>query len=269
MDDDKEALRVVEVTANSERKTGFEASNLRGRKLQRTLTAALLVAVIVIGSAAVYQQQQIATLSSTISDLQNTGVSLTQNIASLKAEEGIIVTCEDFEIRPQDVNISTLRVLVMPAGGTASICVRYTALHEVDGGSNALLPYAVVDLARVTSTCIPCGAVHSILVNSTGTHSVMVQPNVYSLTVLYTITAPENSTGFYGLFWSRDTCGALPLAVNTNAYAGHLQLNASDFANFPTVINCTPVTISAVSISMVRGVTAQYVKCGLPTCVPT
>ncbi len=267
-EDGKEAIRMMEVTVKSEGKLVRDGTHLRGRSVERMLTAALLVAVLVIGSGAVYQQQQIANLSSSISSLQNRNVSLTQNVTSLRADEGIIVTCEASpQIRPQDVNISTRIVLVMPAGGTANFCVSYTALHEVYGGSNALLP-DVVDLARVTSSCISCGAIHSILVNSTGTHSIMVAPLIDSLTVMYRISTPENSTGFYALWWSGKTCGFLTLVVSTNAYSGRVRLNASDFANFSWLRSgCPAITISAVSITMVRGVTAQYVKCDLPTCV--
>ena len=242
-DDGREAIRVL--TSTSEGKGGPGA---HFRFVQpvwtKALVAVLLIAVVLLAGVAVYQQETMSPRSTTV-------------VASPQPCPGVLAWSSDS-------NQSTTPVLLMRANTTADACVTYQTWWQGnpnynftgDGGRPSgtwvFLPFTVVWHCPYYF-CPP---------NMPGAFRVSVSPasvnyTVFTdyVTVLYTITASANSTGYYSESVPYGACSSMPMAVGIPAS----EINASDFGSSYQSSCGLLLPFSPVSVSVV-GMTVTEIK---------
>ncbi len=160
---------------------------------------------------------------------------------------------------------SGVPVLLMQANSTAYICVVYQSSWQGNPANFPNLgPPLFVDgiyrfgLSTSKGHCAPTAG-GGTACTSTNSNSFMIsalpsfiQPTATTdhVSVLYTITALGNSTGFYDSSAPFDSCGGMPMAVGYTAS----QINATDFAQ-RTIPSCpflffTPYSVSVSDMSV-------------------
>jgi hypothetical protein len=118
-------------------------------------------------------------------------------------------------------------VLMMQTSSTAYACVTYQSLYSgPEAGFQGALPlafsFSLSVCHKIGQTGIECSASHA-LSGSAFPSQVTLTPSMSNFTVVYTVTVPAGSTGFYDS--TGDTAWGYPLAVGYQ----NSQLNASDF----------------------------------------
>lgn len=186
------------------------------------------------------------------------------------------------------IDASQNSVLLMRPGSIGYICVIYEPnyqYHYYQRYMYSILPRAPVTPGRgedvwnfslhifnikftrengsVTLEC--CIVSNSFRINASPS-SIQIYRGMGNVTVLYTVEALANSTGFYDGSAPYDGCKAMPMAVGYSAS----QVNASDFAPVPIFIEGMPCVVGSaffpVSVS-ISGMAVTYIE--LSRLVPT
>jgi len=212
------------------------------------LAAAIIIAAVVVGAGIV-----------ATSFLTSTTV--TKTITT-----GFIYPCsEQVWSASHNANISTVPVLLMHPSSTAYICVTY----ESAWGGNAT-KYTTQDSSTYrfgllihsyqcdSGAAAGCTGGWSIVLNhnfqiSATPNLIQPVPETNFVTVVYTVQALSNSTGFYESA-PFDYCNSMPMAVGYTAS----QVNASDFGGFSLGLGCIYVPFIPSSVS-IGGMNVTYI----------
>jgi hypothetical protein len=217
------------------------------------LAAAVVMAAVVIGAAII------------ASSYLGTATTVTKTVTT-----GLILPCSDQVWSTSSSYDSAVPVLLMRPGSTAFICVTYQSAWE--GNSSQYTSQDgkfdhVFSLYITTNQCVSGATENGCTGGWTPTisHSFRIEgspdliqptPDTNYVTVVYTVTALSNATGFYDNSAPYGYCGAMPMAVG---YAAS-QVNASDFPGYllPWYLLCIYVLFTPTSVS-VGGMNVTYV----------
>ncbi len=187
-----------------------------------------------------------------------------QSTRTVTQTETQIEPCNGQLVWSVNSNLTGVPVLLMQPNSTAYVCVTYQSSWHGDPASFPSQPFAN-DTYRfgLTITKEQCTTAAGVTAcTGTASHSFVISAFPSSIkptgstnfiSVLYTITALGNSTGFYDDSAPFEYCEGMPMAVG---YAAS-QVNASDFA--PRIIHpCAIQFFPPYSVS-VTGMSFAYI----------
>ncbi len=194
------------------------------------LATVSMVAIVLI--IAVFGAYFVSTIPSTSS----VSSSLTSTIAT--STTGISPACNESVYNSNTTStLKNVPVLVMQPGSTAYICVTYQSAWQGNSTQyhsqyfqNDTYQFA---LSVSREDCVSSdggtsctGIISHSFATSASPSSITPSPTTNYVSVVYTITALANSTGFYDRSAPYDYCTGMPMAVGYSPS----QINASDFA---------------------------------------
>jgi hypothetical protein len=148
---------------------------------------------------------------------------------------------------------SLVPVLLMQPNATGYICVTYQSVNG--SSSNNANPLGGWGISK--ADCSAPGACvyfpsYSFNINNTILNSALPfvgNATVNYVSIIYSVRALGNSTGFYDQSAPLQHCGSMPLAVGYSAS----QLNASDFPGYinPGLLNCPPIQYVPVEVGVI------------------
>ena len=241
-DDGREAIRVLTLT--SEGKGGSGAHFRLGQPVwTKALVAVLLIAVVLLAGVVVYQQETMPPRGTTV-------------VTSPQPCPGVLAWSSGS-------NQSTTPVLLMQPNTTAVACITYqtwwqgnpnynfTGAGGRPSGTWVFYPFSVAN-EKCSPSPIGCRPVVSNAFRiSVSPASVNYSVFTDYVTVLYTITAFANSTGYYGYSVPFGTCAAMPLVVGHSAS----EINDSVFGPLfygtcGLLLPFYPVSVSVVGMTV-------------------
>jgi len=237
-DDGREAIRVLTLTSEGKGGSGAH-SRLSQPAWTKALVAVLLVAVVLLAGVVVHQQE-------TMSPRGTTAVAPPQ-------------PCPGVLAWSIDSNQSTTPVLLMQPNTTADACVTYQTWWQGNpnynftgslgrpAGTWVFYPFSVAN-EQCSPSPYGCGPIisHAFRI-SVSPASVNYSVFTDYVTVLYTITALANSTGYYSNSVPYYACSSMPLAVGHSSS----EINASDFGPFISGSCGIQLPLYPVSVSVV------------------
>ena len=207
------------------------------------MVAVLLVAVVFLAGVVAYQQETMSPRGTTI-------------VAPPQPCPGVLAWSSGS-------NQSTTPVLLMQPNTTADACITYQTWWQGNpnynftgslgrpSGTWVFYPFSGAN-ERCSPSPIGCGPVVSNAFRiSVSPASVNYSVFTDYVTVLYTITALANSTGYYSNSVPYQTCSSMPLAVGHPAS----EINASDFGpliygSCGLLLPLYPVSVSVVGMTV-------------------
>jgi hypothetical protein len=148
---------------------------------------------------------------------------------------------------------SLVPVLLMQPNETGYICVTYQSVNG--SSSNNANPLSGWGISK--ADCGAAGACvyvpsYSFNIDKTIVNSTLPfvgNATVQYVSIIYSVRALGNSTGFYDQSAPLQHCDSLPLAVGYSAS----QLNASDFPGFinPELLNCPLIQYAPVEVGVI------------------
>jgi hypothetical protein len=225
--------------------------------MRNGVVAALLVVVVALGAGAGY-------LVGASTQVARTASTTTVTTTLLQPCAGQVVW---------DVNSSSslVPVLLMQPNSTAYACVTYQTwwkgnASEITNSSLSqftglwrFYPFTVSNYVCTTqgqAGYVSCGPdVSNAFRTSIFPSSVQITEYTNYVTVLYTVTALSNSTGYYSNSVPYEYCTSMPMAVGHPAS----EVNGSDFGPLMSNFACPFVALSPVSVS-VSGIGVVYLK---------
>ncbi len=225
------------------------------------LAAAIIIAAVLV-SATLY-----ATLGPAETTVTNASTSTSTATTTVTTFSAVYQPCTTQAYgEPSTSSLSShVPVLLMSPGTTAEVCVVYQASWVFNdnpdtfgNGSYTFYPFIV---AKYPGCSGPTGGTACEQTIYRGFNiraspsSVQMSPSTDYVTVVYTITAPSNSTGFYDQsapWWG--VCATMPMAVGYSA----AQVNSSDFGE-PPLHSCLAEPFVAVA-EYVTNMNVTYVS---------
>lgn len=226
------------------------------------VSAVLLIAVIIVVGFGVY-------LNNTFSTTTVTTVTSTSSVSSSIASTGTNTT----EVTPAcnenvynsltNLSMENVPVLLMKPGSTGYICVTYQSAWQGNSTQFNNLHFQNETYGFTLSVgkedCVTGGGMTScskIISNSftinASPSSITPMSSTNYVSVVYTITALGNSTGFYDRSAPYEYCSGMPMAVGYSSS----QVNASDF-NTPMIVPCALLPFDPIGVS-VGGMNVMY-----------
>src|SRR5581483_4121687 len=159
-------------------------------------------------------------------------------------------------------------IFLMKPGTTAKLCVTYTGISSGQPYSGKVYSQVVGDIGtkNVTITPHPADITDKDYYFATAFNSLQ---NKHSFNVIYDISAPVNSRGFYGL-WPLGVCPGLPLAIGYAAneinYSRDFPWTSGRFFGCSGFIDYKIVGLSGIEVSYVTNQTKSnigYEKTGI------
>lgn len=242
-DDGREALRVLNTISVGGSPGGAGRLSLWSGRWTKPFIASLLILVIVLSGVAIYQAQ--------------TGPTTILRTATIS----VPVPCSGQVVWSSNSNSSEVPVLLMQPNTTAYACVTYqtywmgnsaynfTGSFGIPSGTFTFAPFDVSNEACTEGYgCYPIVS-NSFEVNVVPTS---VQLNIYTnyVSVIYTVRALANSTGYYSNSVPYLACFSMPMALGHSA----ANVNRSDFG--PIIPSCGifqpmyPVLVTVVGMGV-------------------
>lgn len=248
-DDGREALRVLSATTMGGSQGGARHLSLWNGRWTKPLIASLLIVVVILSGVAIYQEE-----TGAMTIYRTTTVS-------------VPVPCAGQVVWSSSSNSSEVPVLLMQPNTTAYACVTYQTYWMGNPGYNFTGGFGV---PSGTYTFHPFGVSNESCTKGYGCYPVVsnsfevnvvptsIQMNVYTnyVTVIYTVRALANSTGYYSNSVPYMACSSMPIAVGHPAES----VNSSDFGPIISPPSCgifQPMYPVLVSIS---GMNATYLR---------
>lgn len=248
-DEGREALRVFGTTSGGGAPRASRRLSLWNDTWNRPLIASLLVIVIILSGVAIYQAE--------------TGAMTVYRTTTVS----IPVPCAGQVVWSSGSNPSEVPVLLMKPNTTAYACVTYqtywmgnpgynfTGSFGVPSGSFTFHPFTVSN-----ESCTKEYGCHPVVSNSFEVNvvPVSVQMSVYTnyVSVIYSVRALANSTGYYSNSVPYLACSSMPIVVGHSA----ASVNSSDFGPIISPPSCgifQPMYPVLVSVS---GMNATYLR---------
>jgi hypothetical protein len=224
------------------------------------IVAALVIGAGIAGSAYLRAPTTVTETSTTTSVTTSTTTEVVTTGPSQGCNEGVYNALTS-------LTLENVPVLLMEPNSTGLVCVTYRS--EWQGNSSQYnSQYFVNDtyqfgLSISEKDCGTSGGgtgcspnvSHSFVISASPS-SIRPSPTTDYVSVVYTVTALSNSTGFYDRSAPYDYCIGMPMAVGYSAS----QVNASDFA--PIVVPpCPLLPFVPVGVS-VSGMNVEYIPFG-------
>ena len=201
------------------------------------LLGIFITLTLIFASLTLVEYEQVNTLSSQVHSSQSktssTGLSFPHNESEISqfckfgSLIGGVHQQQTRNASGQTITTIFRPVLVMQTSSTAYACVTYQSLYTGPAaGFQGALPnafsFSLSVCHRIGQAGLECALSHA-LSGSAFPSQVTLRPSMSNFTVVYNVTAPAGSTGFYDS--AGDTTWGYPLAVGYQ----NSQLNASDF----------------------------------------
>jgi hypothetical protein len=166
-----------------------------------------------------------------------------------------------------ELNMENVPVLLMQPTTTAYICVTYQSAWQGNSSQYEALHFSnytfQFSLSVSKEHCVTSdggtsctGNVSNSFEISASPNSIQPSPETNYVSVVYTVTALGNSTGFYDHSAPYNYCSGMPMAVGYPAS----EVNASDFSPI-VVIPCPLLVFHAIGVS-VGGMNVTYIPFG-------
>lgn len=250
-DEGREAVRVLNLTTSgsSGSLSGGKASLLRRSSWTRPLIAVLMILVLVLSGVAAYQQQAGLATPRTVTTTQ-------------------LLPCTGQLIWSLNSNSSLIPVLLMRPNATAYVCVIYQTWWKGNPdynftGNPGVPPTSTFQFSPFlvsNEMCKP--SPYGCRPDISNAFRVSVEPTSVQLngytnyvSVLFTITALANSTGYYSNSAPYLACSSMPMAVGHTAS----EVNITDFGPIISPV-CGPFSPIHPVLLAVSGMGVTYLN---------
>ena len=211
------------------------------------LAVAVVVAALVLAASLISYSHFEMTVTSTV-----TATSTASVVTSVSSycNEGVYNSLTD-------LTLSNVPVLLMQPDTTGYICVTYqsswagnASIYTSQFFPNGTYQFQPLSISRehcvTTGTATQCNpTISNSFQTSTSPAVITPSPTTDYVSVVFTVTALANSTGFYDRSAPYDYCIGMPVAVGYSA----LQVNSSDFS--PIIIPpCAFMPFAPVGVSV-------------------
>ena len=248
-DDGREALRVLSTTSVGGSQGGARRRSLWNGRWTKPLIGSLLIVVIILSGVTIYQEE---TRPMTIYHT---------------ATVSIPVPCAGQVVWSSNSNSTEVPVLLMQPNTTAYACVTYQTYWKGDPAYNFTggfgVPSGTFAFPPFDVSNESCTDVFGCYPNVSYSFEVSVAPssvqlNVYTnyVSVIYTVTALANSTGYYSNSVPYLVCSSMPLAVGHSA----ASVNSSDFGPIVSPPSCGIFQPMYPVLVSVNGMAVTYLR---------